>query len=258
MLDILRLVRIVLELLVNLGQPIRTVLLQPMVTVAMLVFLYAGWHVRDEGSIGAGLRVAFVDTTAYRLKHLRELESTMLQGQLRQTAKTDRLIDQLLAALLAHAPTAARVRLDVVHNGVTGITGTALLRYDVTNAVAAAGHSAGAMVINQPLSDWNEFLPALLAGKCQVVAVDEHANSAALRARLEALGAGTFMVCPVIDIQGRLLGGVLTTWDVRDQPPTGQELQVLMEIAKGIGAQIASALDLRGYLPWPPTTPETD
>ena len=62
MLDILRLVRAVLELLVNLGQPLRALLLQPLMTVAILVFLYAGWHVRDECSVSAGLRVAFVDT----------------------------------------------------------------------------------------------------------------------------------------------------------------------------------------------------
>jgi hypothetical protein len=258
LLDILRLVRAVLELLVNLGQPLRTMLLQPLVTVGMLVFLYAGWHVRDEGSVTAGLRVAFIDTTAYRAKHFHELESAMLQIQLQQTAQTDGLINQLLAALLAHAPTASRVRLDVVHNGVTGITGTALLRYDVTNAVAAAGRAVGPMVVNQPLSDWNEFLPSLLSGKCQIVAVGEGANASALRARLEALGAGIFMACPVVDVQGRMLGAVFLTWDVRDMPPGGEDLRALTEYAKSIGAQIASALDLRGYLPWPATIADPD
>jgi hypothetical protein len=258
MLDILRLVRVVLELLANLGQPLKTVLLQPLVTVAMLVFLYAGWHVRDEGSVIAGLRVAFIDTTAYRVEHLRQLETTILQIQLRQTANTDKLIDQLLAALLARAPTAARVRLDVVHNGVTGVTGTALLRYDVTNAVAAAGHAVGPMVVNQPLSDWSEFLPTMMAGQCQVVAVQAGTGSSSLRARLEALGAGTFLACPIIDIQGRMLGGVFVTWDVRDSPPSGEALQAFMDFAKTICVQIASALDLRGYLPWPPIISETE
>ena len=43
--------------------PLGAALVQPLITVGMLLFLYAGWHVRDEGSIGAGLRVAFIDTT---------------------------------------------------------------------------------------------------------------------------------------------------------------------------------------------------
>jgi len=76
---------------------------------------------------------------------------------LKQASQTDRLIDALLLTLLQKAPTAARVRLDVIHNGVTGVTGTALLRYDMTNSVAARGHSVGDLVTNQPLSDWTNF-----------------------------------------------------------------------------------------------------
>lgn len=248
--EIVRLARVVLELLLSLGQPLRTLLLQPLITITMLLFLYAGWHVRDEGSISAGLRVAFIDTRAYRAEHLRELESAVMQIQLQQTAQTDHLINQLLETLLHHAPTASRVRLDVIHNGVTGVTGTALLRYDVTNSIAAAGHAPGPLVTNQPLSDWNDILPALLGNKCKLSAVSESGNIA-LRARLEAIGAATVLACPVIDVQGRLLGGVFLLWDVRDTPPEGEDLDRLMEYAKYVGVQIASALDLRGPLPFP-------
>jgi hypothetical protein len=250
MTDIIRLVRYAVDLLISQGPFFRSVLLQPLITVGMLVFLYAGWHVRDEGSIADGLRVAFIDTKAFRAKHLRELESTTLQTQLRQAAQTDHLIDQLLASLLDQIPNASRVRLDVFHNGVTGVTGTALLRYDVTNAVAARGRAAGTMVTNQQLSDFNEFLPALLAGKCQTSSVESTANIA-LRARLEALGVSAFMVCPVTDVLGRLLGTVVVQWDARDAPPQGELLGTLMERARSIGVQIASALDLRTPLPYP-------
>jgi hypothetical protein len=249
LLDIVRLVRIALELLLSLGQPLRILLLQPLVTVVMLLFLYAGWHVRDEGSINAGLRVAFVDTRAYRAEHLLELETATLQSELRHASETDKLIDQLLTALLTQATSAARVRLGVVHNGVTGVTGMALLRFDITNGVAAPGHSVGAMVVNEPLSDWNEFLPALLAGRCQMGRATTEPNLS-LRGRLEALGASDFMACPVIDIQGRMLGGVFVTWDLHDVPPQGEELQALMVYANRIGVQIASALDLRGHVAW--------
>lgn len=257
MLDIVRLARMVLELLLSVGLSLRALFVQPLITVAMLLFLYAGWHIRDEGSITAGLRVAFVNTKAYRAKHLRELEVALLQVQLQQTAQTDHLIGQLLESLLNKSNAAARVRLDVIHNGVTGVTGTALLRYDVTNSVAAVGHSAGPLVVNQPLSDWNDILPSLLSDKCTISAV-AGASNIALRARLEALGATTVLACPVIDVQGRLLGAAFVQWDMRDAPPTGEELQKLMDYARSVSVQIASALDLRTPLLFPLSSEEAE
>ncbi len=227
--------------------PLGAALVQPLITVGMLLFLYAGWHVRDEGAIGAGLRVAFVDTRAYRIDHEHEREATMLQTELHYAADTDKLIDESLAGLLGYAPFAARVQLGVVHNGVTGVTGVALLRYDVTNSVAAPGKTVGALLLNQPLSDWNNFLPVLLAGRCFLGFVAEQPNPA-LRARFEALGAGTFMACPVIDSRNRMLGASFVTWDVRDLPPTGDTLQAVMKHALAVGAQVAAALDLRGRM----------
>ena len=221
-----------------------TVLVQPLITVGMLLFLYAGWHVRDEGGIGAGLRVAFVNTRAYRIDHEHEREAAMLQTELHYAADTDKLIDESLAGLLGYAPLAARVQLGVVHNGITGVTGVALLRYDVTNSVAAPGKTLGALLLNQPLSDWNNFLPVLLAGRCFLGFVSEQPNPA-LRARLEALGAGTLMACPVIDNRTRMLGALFVTWDARDIPPTGDTLQAVMKHALEVGAQVAAALSLR-------------
>jgi hypothetical protein len=250
MLEIVRLVRSILEMLLSLGQPLRVMLVQPLITVGMLLFLYAGWHVRDEGSVNAGLRVAFVDTRAYRVEHQRDLETTMLQTQLHQAAQTDRLINRMLQALLEQAPSASRVRLDVFHNGVLGVTGTALLRYDVTNAVATRGHSVGALVVNRQLSDLSGLLPALLAGKCQVGLVAQELNIE-FRARLEELGAVSYMACPVVDVLDRLLGGVLVQWDGGDHRPEGDAMQAIMDHAKYVAAQIASALDLRTPLPFP-------
>ncbi len=218
----------------------------------MLLFLYAGWHVRDEGGIAAGLRVAFIDTRAYRVQYQHELEAAELQSQLRRSAQIDRLIDQLLTVLLAHTPNAARVRLGVVHNGVTGVTGVALLRFDITNAVPVPGHSVGDPLINQPLSDWNDFLPVLLAGNCHLSSAKVEPNRA-MKTRLEALGADHFLACPVIDTRGRMLAALFITWDIGDLPPTGEPLQSLMDRAVGTGRQIAAALDQTVRLsPWMP------
>jgi len=79
MLDMLHLARSVFYLLVNLGPSLCATFVQPLITVAMLLFLYAGWHVRDEGGITNGLEVAFVNTRAYRAEHLRDLESALMQ-----------------------------------------------------------------------------------------------------------------------------------------------------------------------------------
>src|SRR5579872_2770769 len=165
MLEILRLVRIVLEMLTIQARSLRVLLTPPLVTVGMLLVLYAGWHIRDEGSISAGLQVAFIDTTAFRVERARDVEALILQTEMHRAVESDALIDQLLTALLLRIPSAARARLAVIHNGVTGVTGMTLLRFDITNAVAAAGRAVGVMVSNEPLSEWNDFLAELLAGQ---------------------------------------------------------------------------------------------
>ena len=220
---------------------------QPLITVGMLLFLYAGWHVRDEGSISAGLRVAFVDTRAYRQQHDYEAEAAELQRELRHAVESDKQIDQLLTDLLAHIPKAVRVRLSVVHNGITGVTGVALLRVDNTNAVAAPGHSIGPMTINQPLSDWNEFLPMLLTGACYLGS-RQQTVSRALLARLEAMGSDEYLVCPVTDTHDRVLGALSVTWDIGELPPTGEALRAVSDYARMIATQVAAALDRRGHM----------
>jgi hypothetical protein len=84
----------------------------------LLLFLYTGWHVRDEGSLAAGLRVAFIDTRAYRADHEHEREAAMLQTELHYAADTDKIVDEMLANLLGYTQGASRVQLGVVHNGI--------------------------------------------------------------------------------------------------------------------------------------------
>jgi len=248
MLELVRLLRAVLELLASLRQPLKALLIQPLLTVAMLLALYAGWHIRDQGSIGFGLRVAFLDTRAGRIAYLREVEGAMAQADLVRAAEADKLIDQLLTALLQRAPTAARARLGVIHNGVTGLTGMGLLRYDITNAVAALGHAEGSLVQDRPLSELNAVLPTMLAGQCDMRSVAEVQNLSA-RFRLEAMGASAVLACPATDVHGKLFGGVFVLWDSGDRLPAGDELKSLTEYARHVSAQIATILDLRAPPP---------
>ena len=220
-------------------------LTQPALTAVLLTSLYAGYHVIHESSLGEGLWVAFLETNASRATRLREREDATLQAELRHMAESNKVIDQLLTSLLERAPTAARVRLDVIHNGVTGLTGMGLLRYDVTNSVAGAGHVAGTLTQNQPLTEWADFLPDLLAGRCHLYTPDV-LGSLAIRARMEALNAGRVLICPVADAQGRLLGAIFLLWDTGTQMPETAGFEKIIEQAQRIGPQIATVLDLRG------------
>jgi hypothetical protein len=253
MLEVLRLLNMLLSMLGGLRQSLANVVLEPLLTVGLLLGLYAGWHVRDEGDIVAGLRVAFVDTRANRESERQALINAVMQADLRRYATSSRMIDQMLATVVTHTAGVARVRLAVIHNGVSGLTGINMLRYDVINAVAPPGRAAGELVVNQPLSTWSDLLPALLAGKCQVVvAADVH--NAALHTRLQTLGANTNLTCPVTDIEGKLLGAIFVDWDGGDQAPEGEQLQALIDFDERIGVQVASVLNLRDLIA-PPGTP---
>jgi hypothetical protein len=250
MLEALRLFNTLLGMLGGLRQPLANLVVEPLVTVGLLLALYAGWHVRDEGDLAAGLHVAFVDTRANREAERQALIGALMQAELHQYATSSRMIDQMLATVISHAAGVARVRLAVIHNGVSGLTGVSMLRYDVINAVAPPGRAAGDLIVNQPLSTWSDVLPALLTGKCQVVAAADVQNFA-LRTRMQTLGANTNLTCPVIDIEGKLLGAIFVDWDGGDRPPDGAQLQALIEFDERIGAQVASVLNLRRFDPPP-------
>jgi hypothetical protein len=248
--EALRLLNVLLSVLGDLREPLMNVVIQPLLTVAILLCLYTGWHIRDEGGLAKGLRVAFVDTRANREAEQQELVAALMQAELHQYATSGKLIDELLGVALRRSMGAARVRLGVVHNGITGLTGTNMLRYDVINAVAAAGRAAGGTVVNEPLSTWSEFLPAMLAGRCQLMSMPEVRNFE-LQVRLRTLGASSLLSCPVTDVQGKLLGALFMSWDAGDQPPAGEQMQQLMDFDQRIGGQIASVLSVRSSLELP-------
>ena len=252
MIEVLALFRVLLELFLDLGRSSGRKLVQPMLTAACLTGAYTAIHVTQEGSVTEGVRAAFFDNETARSERRRLEEQTTLQTELRQFAAANKLIDQLLESMLARATGASRVRLNVIHNGVTGLTGTGLLRYDVTNGVAVPGRLAGSAVTNQPLSEWSDFLPSLLAGQCAFHRVaDLHAVS--IRARFETFGANSMLVCPAADVQGKIVGAIFIFWDGNDPAPEGDDLRRLMAAGQHLGAQVAAVLDLQGPPPWPST-----
>jgi hypothetical protein len=145
----------------------------------------------------------------------------------------------------------------VIHNGVTGLTGTGLLRYDITNTATAAGRLPGQAAVNQPLSEWSDFLPVLLAGQCSFHRVAD-LRALALRARFDSYGSTSVLVCPAADVQGKTVGAVFVSWDAADPVPATAELRAAMVTQLHLGAQVAAVLDLQGPPPWPSNAAATE
>ena len=218
--------------------------LQPLVTAIILSVFYAGFFVVREGSIGSGLRTAFLDSRAAIATRERDIQAAMMQAELRHAAASDVLISQLLQSLLAKAPGAARVRLGVIHNGITGLTGMSLLKFDITNSIAAPGRASGDLVANDPLSGWAGFLGKLLAGDCTQYATADLAPSPE-EERLERLGGGAILVCPVTDIRNQMLGALFLQWDRPADVPASETRDATIAAAKLAGSHLATALDLK-------------
>ena len=174
-----------LALFVELGRTSARKILPPLLLAACVTCAYALFQVSREGSFLGGLKAAFLDSDTDRAERHRIEMQALMQAELRQFAAANKLIDQLLQTMLDRAPGASRVRLAVIHNGVTGLTGTGLLRYDITNTATAAGRLPGQAGINQPLSEWSDFLPVLLSGQCSFHRVTD-LHALALRARFKS------------------------------------------------------------------------
>ena len=251
MLEILSLIKTVLAILATGEGRVRSALIQPLLTVSLVVGLYLGWHVVREASLEAGLRAALFDDEAPRSTHRSEVEAAVAQAELRQLAASDRVINQLLAALLRHAPTSTRAQLAVFHDGVSGLTEVSLLHFDLTHVVTAPGRLPGRTFVDEPLSQWEDRLPALLEGRCILLLTNQMRNNFT-RARLENLGVASVLTCPVTDVRRALLGSVMLTWDGLDAVPGGGDLVALMRDVHAVGSQLASVLVLRSSVTLPP------
>ncbi len=218
-----------LRAMASLGSPLIVALRAPVLTIMLLSGVVLGVLSVREGGLRPGLQKLLTNPDA----------SDSLQRELHGVARRDQVIDGLLKAVLVKAPTAARVRLGIIHNGEVGLSGIGLLRFDITHASARSGFSVGMFVSNAPLSDWNPVLGKFLADQCFWTALDD--LSAAARARMIEMGANEALACPVLDIQGRLLGGVFVSWPVGAVVPQGNDLAALTEFTLSIAAQIAAA-----------------
>jgi hypothetical protein len=241
--DFLAIFTALLGAFIGFGRTSARRLVQPMLMAAVMIGVYAGINIVQEGNTLSGLKAAFLDSRADRLMHSRLSEKTMMQMELQQFSASTNLIDELLQTMLQRAR-GSRARLAVIHDGVTGLTGMGLLRFDVTNTVTAKGREVGPTIINASLAEWSEFLPTFVAGRCSLHRVGD-LKSLPVRARLEQTGSSAVLACPASDVEGKIVAGVFIHWDGNDPVPEGADLAALMTAEEHLGAQIAAVLDLQ-------------
>jgi hypothetical protein len=164
----------------------------------------------------------------------------MSQNKPNTAVAANRLIEQLMKTLLGQSPGITRVRLAVI---LGGFAGQMLPRYDVANSVAVRGQATAPVARNRPLSDWNDFLPALLAGLCALHRAPA-AGAPALSSGLASSCAASVLVCPASGPGGDLTGAVIVVWDGNALPPEPLALRRLMDAGKHVATQIAAVLDL--------------
>lgn len=168
----------------------------------------------------------------------------MRQIERSQAVAANRLIEKLMKTLLNQTPGAARLRLTRIRGGAEWPN------YDVTNSVAARGRWIGAMRQNQSLSDWRDFLPALLAGQCALHRIVE-LRSAAPAFGFPSARPSRVLACPVTSSDGPLLGAIFIVWDCDARPPERAALRALMAATKQLAVRIATVLDLCDALSGP-------
>jgi hypothetical protein len=212
------------------ARPLASALRSPLLTVVLITALVLAVAAKREGGLQAGFDLLLTDPHAI----------DTLQHDLSETARRDKLTDDLLRRILAEAPTAARVRLAIIHNGTVGLNGVGLLRYDVTHAIARPGFSPGRLSSNGTLSDWIPFLNEMLASRCtyETLATAEQKT----HDKMLEFGESSRMSCPVIDFQDHLLGGMFVSWQDGTTPAAPAELTRLEAYTKAAGLQIAAAM----------------
>lgn len=232
-----------LELFGASGRQMRVALLHGAVTALLFGVLYIGVSSARNGfDLSAGWAAAFPIKVAPIPDQAEK--AVAAQYELRAHAASDLVITHLLQGLLGRSHGASRVRLGQIHNGVTGITGASILKYDITNAVAAPGRAAGDMVTDQPLSEWSDFLQAMIGGRCSFKRFADVANFN-VKARLASMHVEAFLACPLVDPESRTVGGLFVNWGDGDPLPAGVDLEALIADSLGVGRQLAVALDVR-------------
>jgi hypothetical protein len=150
------------------------------------------------------------------------------------TRSSRQLVDNQLKLLLKTIPDVQAVRLGIIHGGgPVRRTTVDRFRFDVLGAEANPGYNAGTKGQNLPLSQWDDYLPILIAGRCPLVRVADMQEDAP-RARILSYGTKAFMGCPMKSPDGDLEGAIFALWG--HEPPG--DVQSIAEEKLRIAARI--------------------
>lgn len=205
-------------------------LVQPALTVLVFVLFMFGILAVRVGGPGQAWSEIFVE------KHT----ARQMQAELQRVTHRDAQINGIMDRTLAEARGAARARLGIIHNGAYGLTGTSILRYDITHARAREGYTPGPLNVNSPLSNWSAYVDILIDGKCIADGPDKW--SAQERFVLSDMGADFRIICPVLVTvpERRMLGAFYVTWS-GGQHPSPSEIETLSATMRENGKLIAVA-----------------
>lgn len=200
-------------------------LVQPVLNTAVFLIVVFGFLSYKYGGPAAALSAVFV------LEH----SPDRMQAELKRAARRDILINDILTDILKQSPTAARVRLGVLHNGAVGLNGVSLFRYDITNSRAREGYAPGPITSNSPLATWS-YVNAMLANECVADGPDKWTPQEKMV--LAEMGVGFRLICPVIDQQAHLQGALYMTWSNGPHDPP-ERIKVLSDYMRDRGRAIA-------------------
>ena len=235
--------KICVDSFIRLSNHVKRELPSSLTTVGLLIFLYAGSAVIAEGDFISGMQRAFSLSDVSKEELLRERQAEKMQIKLHNTMFVNQQISERLSTFLENNPSVARIRIGVIHNGTFTITGTSLLKFDITHAEAKPGRFVGEFISNMPLKQWNDFLDVLVMQKdCTFVETKSMKEQAAFE-RERRLAIKAFLACPILNGSNQILGGLFVSWDDGDTIP--EDKTKIIQDSKLVAAQIGVALEPR-------------
>lgn len=216
---------------------------QPLLTALLIASLYAAQFMIRERSIVGGFKTAFISSDLDIVQRRQMIEAAELQADLRTAAIVNHVVETEMSRLLKIEPAPARVRLTSLHNGIANLTGSAMLRADITNGIARPGRATGGLSVNLPIGSVASFSPELLQGNCFRRDVADLPLTPG-REHLESFGAWRFWSCPV-SYEGQTMGILTVYWDRNDAMPNEAQEKTLLDAMKVVADKISAALSLR-------------
>lgn len=211
------------------------------VILAIFVSLW-GYHAVRERDAILGFQMAFMDSSRIQIERETSARADQMQAELRHIVSSNAAIQRVLSGIVESDDPAppARARVAIIHNGVVGVTGIGMLRFDIHSSFSGPGRKEGEAQQNLPLSQWNDYMPTLLQKKCVFQRLSD-ITIAAAKARMESMGISSFIACPMIDTKSQILGALFVSWDAGDRMP--EKPNDLMDRYMTAATRIADALE---------------